>query len=351
MASSSAALRCASLTAGPYLPETRRIVAEAVARNDSAANPITDDAIEQEVRRIKHALDAAFPSQAEAVPFYESAEWNKFPIAEAFRKFLLPSYGDLAVRATAVVPSSAPPLSHRGLRAVEIGSGSGQHGMYLSSAFPGFFREWQCTDIAPELPTVARGITALKAAVFPSVTTHFPAPCVLDGGAWSPRPAWVGGDPFDVVYTANTLHIMPWSAAKTVLREIVPTLLGLSTPPRSESVGSAGRGGREHDSDNKPSSMPPSMKRLVVYGPFNYHGCFTTASNQRFDGWLQQRSAALSGVRDVEAVIEAAAAAGLTQLEHDVAMPDNNRLLVFSNGGSAAVGGGVTGSAPPPTTS
>lgn len=66
---------------------------------------------------------------------------------------------------------------------------------------------------------------------------------------------------------------------------------------------------------------------LVVYGPFNYEGKFTTESNERFDAWLKSRNPK-SGIRHFEQVVEVAAK-GRCELRADLAMPDNNRLLVF----------------------
>jgi hypothetical protein len=66
---------------------------------------------------------------------------------------------------------------------------------------------------------------------------------------------------------------------------------------------------------------------LAVYGPFNYEGKFTSASNAEFDVWLKRRSAE-SGIRDFEAVNALAGSIGL-ELLADHAMPANNRMLVW----------------------
>jgi len=66
---------------------------------------------------------------------------------------------------------------------------------------------------------------------------------------------------------------------------------------------------------------------LIVYGPFNYGGRFTSESNAAFDRWLKQ-SGAHQGIRDFEAVDALAGKAGLKLLE-DRAMPSNNRCLVW----------------------
>jgi hypothetical protein len=66
---------------------------------------------------------------------------------------------------------------------------------------------------------------------------------------------------------------------------------------------------------------------VCIYGPFNYYGQYTSVSNADFDGLLKSRNP-LSGIRDFEAVTALAADSGL-DLQKDVAMPANNRLLVF----------------------
>jgi hypothetical protein len=66
---------------------------------------------------------------------------------------------------------------------------------------------------------------------------------------------------------------------------------------------------------------------LVLYGPFNYGGQFTSESNARFDTWLKDRDP-VSGIRDFEKVDALAHAQGL-RLIADHEMPANNRTLVW----------------------
>lgn len=68
--------------------------------------------------------------------------------------------------------------------------------------------------------------------------------------------------------------------------------------------------------------------KLVIYGPFNYGGAYTSESNARFDEWLKARDPR-SAIRDFEAVIECAGLFGF-KLCADHAMPANNRMLVFT---------------------
>jgi hypothetical protein len=69
---------------------------------------------------------------------------------------------------------------------------------------------------------------------------------------------------------------------------------------------------------------------FCLYGPFNYHNTYTSASNERFDGLLRSRDPA-SGIRDFEALERLAHANGM-HLHADNEMPVNNRLLVWVKG-------------------
>jgi len=76
-----------------------------------------------------------------------------------------------------------------------------------------------------------------------------------------------------------------------------------------------------------------------LYGPYNYGGKFTSESNARFDIWLKARDPN-SGVRDFEAVNRLATSHGL-ELLRDIAMPSNNRILVWEAKGSNSKQAGV----------
>lgn len=164
---------------------------------------------------------------------------------------------------------------------LEIGSGTGQHAVHFGAALPHL--TWQTSD----LPENHAGIRLwLEGAGLPNVL----APISLDvSGAW-PRME------FDGIFTANTLHIMPWETGQKLIE------------------GAAG--------------VLKQSGKLVIYGPFNYGGAYTSESNARFDEWLKTRDPR-SAIRDFEAVIECASLAGF-RLCADHAMPANNRMLVFT---------------------
>ena len=165
---------------------------------------------------------------------------------------------------------------------LEIGSGTGQHAVYFAPRLPQLV--WQPSDLAEHLP----GIRAWLAA-FPAANLRPPIALDVTAADW-------GVTGVDAVFSANTLHITPWAAVVALFARLPDVL------------------------------VPGGV--LAIYGPFNYRGQYTAASNARFDAWLRER-AAHQGIRDFEAVAALASDAGLA-LREDNAMPANNRLLVWS---------------------
>ena len=100
---------------------------------------------------------------------------------------------------------------------------------------------------------------------------------------------------YDGLFSANTTHIMDWPAVQNMFTGI--------------------------------GTLLETNARFCLYGPFNYHGTYTSDSNRRFDAWLKERDPA-SGIRHFEALDGLASANDMT-LETDYEMPVNNRLLVW----------------------
>ena len=67
--------------------------------------------------------------------------------------------------------------------------------------------------------------------------------------------------------------------------------------------------------------------RFCLYGPFNIDNQFTSASNAQFDAQLRGRDSQM-GIRDM-AELDMLAKPHQMQLEHTLAMPANNFILVF----------------------
>ena len=163
---------------------------------------------------------------------------------------------------------------------LEIGSGTGQHAVHFATALP--LLNWQCSDRAENLP----GIRAwLDEAALPNT----PPPLELDVTG-----AWPDGC-YDAVFSANTLHIMAWSEVEHLFTQ----LHAVTTPDAT----------------------------LIIYGPFNYQGCYSSDSNAAFDQWLQTRGAHMA-IRDAEAIDVLAGKVGFALID-DIAMPANNRCRVW----------------------
>ncbi len=165
-------------------------------------------------------------------------------------------------------------------RLLEIGSGTGQHAVYLARELPDLV--WQTSEV----PAMHDGILAWLADE--DAPANVLPPLNLD----------VCNDPwpatrYDAVFSANTVHIISWPQVQCLFSGVGQVL--------------------------EPGGV------FCLYGPFNYNGQFTSDSNARFDEWLKQRDP-LSGVRDFEALNELAEQAGL-KLKRDYGMPANNRIL------------------------
>lgn len=163
---------------------------------------------------------------------------------------------------------------------LEVSAGTGQHAAYFAAAFPGVV--WQPTDVDPAALASIAGWTA--------GIENVRAPLVLDVEA----PAWCVARA-DAIVCINMVHIAPWSATEGLL----------AGAGRVLSAGGV----------------------VYLYGPYRIGGVHTAPSNDVFDESLRARDPAW-GVRDLEAVVAAAAAHGLAH-EETVAMPANNQSIVL----------------------
>ena len=162
----------------------------------------------------------------------------------------------------------------------EVASGTGQHAVHFSQNLPEV--TWQPTE-------QKQCMSGLLAWVNESSLPNILQPMVLDVDYDWPEAS------YDAVFSANTVHIISWKQVQVMLEKCA-SLLG-------------------------------KQGLLFLYGPFNYHGRFTSASNANFDQWLKARDIQ-SGIRDFEAINEQAELHGFSLLE-DHEMPANNRILVW----------------------
>ena len=164
---------------------------------------------------------------------------------------------------------------------LEIGSGTGQHAIYFAEKMPHL--TWHTSDCASYLDGINRW---LSDASLPNTIPPFE----LDVS----KSKWPEFSP-DAIFTANTVHIMSCDDVENLMR-------------------GAGKILKKNAS-------------LIIYGPFNYNGQFTSESNRSFDQWLKDRDQ-LSGIKNFEDIALLAVDNGM-HLLNDYKMPANNRILHF----------------------
>ncbi len=188
----------------------------------------------------------------------EACERNKGPILEILKKHLSGSN-----------------------KVLEIGSGTGQHAVYFAEHLDNL--SWQTSELKENISDLTERIKL-------EGPDNVLKPVELDV-TQRPWPL----ESADAVFTANTLHIMPWKYSADFFQG-VGKILSVSG-------------------------------KLCIYGPFKYCGKYTSESNAEFDGWLKKHSN-WSGIREFEEVDKLASRQGL-KLIHDYSMPANNQLIVW----------------------
>lgn len=164
---------------------------------------------------------------------------------------------------------------------LELGSGTGQHAVFFAGHLPHLV--WQTSDLPENHPGIHQWLADYEG-------DNIRPPLILDVD----QPEWPLSA-VDAVFTANTFHIIAWEQVLSLL-------------------------------DGCARLLPPGGL-LVVYGPFNEEGRFTSESNARFDQMLRDNTPH-RGIRNRQTVAEEARARGLI-LEETLELPANNRCLVF----------------------
>lgn len=165
---------------------------------------------------------------------------------------------------------------------LEIGSGSGEHAVFVAPRLPG--RLWQPTDVDSQ-----------SVASVESWRKEDPAENLLPARRFDARERpWPFHD-LAAVVSINVIHISPWEVCEALIE-------GSSDALRADGV-------------------------LYFYGPFKIDGRHTALSNEAFDASLRSRDPAW-GVRDLADVRRLAESYGLREREL-VPMPANNFSVVF----------------------
>jgi hypothetical protein len=164
---------------------------------------------------------------------------------------------------------------------LEIGTGTGQHAVHFARNLPHL--TWQPSDHPSNYQLSEPW---LSEANLPNISE----PLSLNVSASDWQIPTISG-----VFSANTAHIMSWPEVEAMFQGVSANL-------------------QAHEA-------------FCLYGPFNYSGQFTSASNEQFDTHLKQQNPAM-GIRDMDDLKRIGSDNKLV-LESDFEMPANNRLLVW----------------------
>lgn len=171
---------------------------------------------------------------------------------------------------------------------LELGSGSGEHAVYMAPHFPSY--DWQPSDFdADNLASIdawreSEAVDNLLPAM------HLD---ILDR-RW-PVEMLAPAKPVSAILAINIIHIAPWEVTQALI--------------------------------NGADRVLPSGGTLYFYGPYMVGGEHTALSNEQFDIWLKDRDSSW-GVRHMEDVADIARSFGFSEPEV-IPMPANNFSLVF----------------------
>jgi len=163
----------------------------------------------------------------------------------------------------------------------EIGSGTGQHACFFAENLPHLI--WQTSDRQENMAGINSWVEETELSNLPLAI----ALNVLDK-QWPCQK-------IEALFTANTMHIMHWQVVQYFFAGLGRYLADQAT--------------------------------VCIYGPFNYQGKYTSASNAQFDQWLKSVDPQ-QGIRDFADIENLAKQADLV-VKEDISMPANNHLLVL----------------------
>ena len=197
------------------------------------------------------------------LPFSAAADRNKEAIGDALQTVL-----------------------NRSNTVLEIGSGSGQHAVYLCQRFSHL--QWQVTEQSQYLD-------GLQSAVSVASLDNILSPFELAVGVVNDSSGKKLESNYSIVYSANTAHIMGFDQ--------VPALFTVA------------------------SQCLDNDGCFALYGPFKENGQHNSDGNRDFDASLRSQDSRM-GIRDIEDLVEFASASGLV-LADQFSMPANNRILLW----------------------
>ncbi len=171
---------------------------------------------------------------------------------------------------------------------LEIGSGSGEHGVFFQKRFPGII--WQTSD-----PDLRHRKSIISWINYEDLNKKMPQPLELD----------VENIPWEVplklayslqgIVSINMIHVAKWNCTVSLFQ-------------------GAGR-------------LLKKERFLILYGPFKITNKHTSQSNYSFENFLKSQND-LWGIRNLEEVTDEARKNGFLQ-EDIIKMPANNFSIIY----------------------
>jgi hypothetical protein len=186
-----------------------------------------------------------------------------------------------------VIDGLSPFLGAHNGNALEIGSGTGQHVIAFSRAFPNL--RW-----TPSEPDSVHRASIDAWRDHENAETN-PAIGIDAAADWADQPELATIRPLKLILSLNVIHISAFQLAGGIVNGASKTLT--------------------------------SGGLLAFYGPFKENGAHTGDGNAAFDTRLRADNPAW-GVRDVAEIAELGQAVGLSQIAL-LEMPANNRILIL----------------------
>jgi len=171
---------------------------------------------------------------------------------------------------------------------LEIGSGSGEHGVFFQKRFPGII--WQTSD-----PELVHRKSISSCIEYEELTKKMPQPLDIDVEKIPWKIPFRLANYLQGIVSINMIHVAQWSCTLALFRESGKLL-------------------------NK-------GQFLILYGPFKICNKHTSQSNYFFDNSLKMQND-LWGIRNLEEVCDQSKRNGFFQ-EDIIRMPANNFSIIY----------------------
>jgi hypothetical protein len=171
---------------------------------------------------------------------------------------------------------------------LEIGSGSGEHGVVFQKRFPKII--WQTSD-----PELVHRKSISSWIEYEDLTKKMPQPLEIDVEKIPWKIPLRLAQSLQGIVSINMIHVAPWSCTMSLFRES--------------------------------GTLLKNGQFLMLYGPFKVGNKHTSQSNYFFDNSLKIRND-LWGIKNIDDVCDESKKNGFSQ-EDVISMPANNFSIIF----------------------